>query len=70
MKVLVVVSAPVDSLPEVGLAPDQPPEAAQLVASVDDQVSVDALPEVTVVGLALSVTVGAGVGGVTVTVVD
>ena len=70
MKVLVAVSAPVVSLPEVGLAPDQPPEAIQLVALVDDQVSVEVPPEATVVGLALKETGGAGVAGVTVTVTD
>ena len=33
--------------------PDQAPEAAQLVASVEDQVRVDAAPLVTLAGLAL-----------------
>jgi hypothetical protein len=43
-KVLVAVSAPVERLPEVALAPDHAPEAVQLVASVDDQVSVELAP--------------------------
>ena len=46
-------------LPEVALMPDQAPEAAQLVAPAEDQVSVDAAPLVTLAGLALIVTVGA-----------
>ena len=48
--------------------PLQPPEALQVVALVEDQVNVEAAPLLTVVGLALNVTVGAGV--VTVTVAD
>ena len=48
--------------------PDQAPEATHEVALVDDQVRFEALPLVTVLGLALRLTVGAGV--VTVTVVD
>jgi hypothetical protein len=58
-------------LPEVALAPDQPPEAEQEVALVEDQVSVKDPPLVTVAGFAASDTVGAG-GGVpcTVTVAD
>jgi hypothetical protein len=62
------VSAPVDSLPEVGLVPDQPPEAVQ-VAFVEDQVSVEDAPYATDVGFATSDTVGVG-GGDTVTVAD
>jgi hypothetical protein len=38
--------------------PDQPPEAVQLVASVEDQVSVEDPPLATDVGLAASDTVG------------
>jgi hypothetical protein len=41
MKVLLVVSDPWVSLPEVALLPDQAPEALQAVAFVDDQVRVD-----------------------------
>jgi hypothetical protein len=48
--------------------PDQPPEAVQEVALVEVHVSVELLPDTTLVGLAVSVTVGAGV--VTVTVAD
>jgi hypothetical protein len=69
---LVVVSTPVDSLPEVALAPDQPPEAVQDAAFVEDQVSVEDAPVATNVGLAASDTVTDGGGGVpgTVTVTD
>ena len=62
------VSAPVDCDPLVASVPDQPPEAVQEVALVELQVRVAAPPEATLVGLAVSVTVGAG--AVTVTVVD
>ena len=48
--------------------PLQPPDATQAVALVEDQDNVEALPLVTVLGLALSVTVGAG--EVTETVAD
>ncbi len=65
---VVAVSAAVFCEPLAGSAPLQPPEAAQEVALVDDHVKVEAAPLATVVGLALSVTVGAGV--VSVTVVD
>jgi hypothetical protein len=41
------------------LVPDQPPEAVQAVALLAAQVSVELLPLVTVLGLALSVIVGA-----------
>ena len=63
------MSAPVDSLPEVGLVPDQAPEAAQELASVEDQVSVEDPLYATDVGFATSDTVGTG-GGDTVTVAD
>ncbi len=62
------MSAPVDCEPLRGWLPDQAPEATHEVALVDDQVRFEALPLVTVLGLALRLTVGAGV--VTVTVVD
>jgi len=52
----------------MALEPVQPPEAAQEVAFVDVQLKVEVAPLATVLGLALSVTVGAGV--VTVTVAD
>lgn len=58
MKVLVPLRGPVEADPEVDLAPDQPPLAMQLVALVDDQVRVEAPPELTVVGLVLRLTVG------------
>ena len=54
------VSAPVDWLPEVALAPDQPPEAVQEVALVEDQVSVEDPPLATDAGFAASDTVGTG----------
>jgi hypothetical protein len=53
-------------LPEVALLPDQPPEAAQEVALVEDQVSVDDPPLATDVGFAASDTVGTGGDGTTV----
>lgn len=52
------VSAPVDSVPEVAFVPDQSTEAVQVVALVDVQVSVEAVPDGTVPGLAVIVTVG------------
>jgi hypothetical protein len=61
-KVLLVLSAPVDWLPEVALEPDHPPEAVQDDALVEDHVSVDAPPLTTDVGFAVSDTVGAGGG--------
>ena len=48
--------------------PDQPPEATTLVALVDVQVSVELLPEIIVVGLAVNVRVGGFWCVVTVTV--
>jgi len=69
VNVLVWVSGPVLSLPESGLLPAQAPPALQEVASLDDQLRVEALPELTVVGLAANETVGNG-GGLTATVTD
>jgi hypothetical protein len=66
--VALAVSAAVACEPEVASLPDQPPEATQELALVDDQVKVDVAPLLTVLGLAVRVTVGAGV--VTVTVAD
>ncbi len=57
-----------DCDPLVAWVPDQPPEAVQEVALVELQVSVEVPPEATLVGLAVSVTVGAD--AVTVTVAD
>jgi hypothetical protein len=65
--VLLVVRAPVETLPEVACVPDQAPLAVQLVVFVEDQVSVLVLPVTTVVGFALIETVG---GAMTVTVAD
>jgi hypothetical protein len=58
VKGVVVVNGPVDAVPLVDWPPVHPSEAVQLVALVDVQVSVEALPITTVVGLAVSVTVG------------
>jgi hypothetical protein len=65
--VVVALSAPVDCEPLAAKVPDQPPEAVQAVALVEDQVSVELPPLATLVGLALSETVG---GAVTETVAD
>ena len=65
---VVAVSAAVLELPEALSVPLQPPEAAQEVALVEDQDKVAFAPLATVLGLAVRVTVGAGV--VTVTVAD
>lgn len=56
---VVLESAPVDQLPLVANAPLQPPDAVQVVALVELQVKVDALPVETVDGEAFKVTVGA-----------
>jgi len=60
VKFVAVVSAPVDWLPLVGFAPLQPPDAVQLVASVELHVSVTEPPLTMLVGFVLRVTVGAG----------
>jgi hypothetical protein len=49
-----LVIAPLDCVPVGDFAPDQLPEAEQAVALVLFQESVEAPPDVTVVGLALS----------------
>jgi hypothetical protein len=64
VKVLAALSAAVTTLPPVDCAPLQEPDAVQAVALVEDQVSVVVAPVVTLVGLALSETVGADAGGV------
>jgi len=56
---LLAVSAPVDWLPELALAPDHAPEATQEVAFVEDQLSIEEPPLVTDVGFAASDTAGA-----------
>jgi len=63
VNVLVLVSVPLGWLPEIVLVLVHAPEAAQEVASVEDQVSVEDSPLVTDGGLTASDTVGAG-GGV------
>ena len=50
-------------VPLVGFAPVHPPEAVHEVALVEDQVTVETLPDVMLVGLAEIVTVGGGVVG-------
>jgi hypothetical protein len=67
VKSLDVVSAPVDCEPAVAFAPLHAPLAVQLVALVDDHVSVLAPPLPMLVGLAVSVTVVGGTEPVTVT---
>jgi hypothetical protein len=65
----VALIAPVLALPLIGSLPDHPPEALQLVALVEDQLSVEAEPPLTVPGLALRLTVGLD-GAETLTVTD
>jgi hypothetical protein len=60
------LSAPVVALPLMSFVPLQPPEAVHEVALVLLHVRVDVPPDATLVGLAVSFTVGAG--DVTVTV--
>src|SRR5215469_11704819 len=59
VKVVVTLSGPVLALPLVGSLPDHPPEALQLVALVEDQLRFEALPLLTLLGLALRDRVGA-----------
>ena len=56
-------------MPLTALVPLHAPEAVHEVALVEDQVKVDPLPLVTLVGLALMDTLGGGVAA-TVTVAD
>ncbi len=67
--VVFALSAPVECEPLVGWLPDQPPDAVQEVAFVVDQLKVELLPLTTELGLAARLTVGAGAGEVTETVV-
>jgi hypothetical protein len=60
LNVVLAVNAPVVELPEVALVPVQPPDAIQLVALVDDHVSLEVPPADTDAGAADSFTVGAG----------
>ena len=48
-------------VPLVAFVPLHPPEAVHEVALVDDQVTVETLPDAMLVGLAKSVTVGGGI---------
>jgi hypothetical protein len=54
------VNAGVTKVPDVLRLPDQPLDAVQLVALVEDQVSVDVPPLPTCVGFAEILTVGTG----------
>jgi hypothetical protein len=54
------VKAPLDCEPLVATAPDQPPDALHAVALVEVQDKVELEPLATELGLALKVTVGAG----------
>ena len=63
---MVAVTAPVLALPLVGSFPDQPPEAAQLDAFVEDQANIAEPPLLTLPGVALRLTVGATTAAVTV----
>jgi len=49
-------------VPLVAFAPLHPPEAVHAVALVEDQVTVELLPDVMLAGLAEIVTVGGGIG--------
>ena len=61
VNLVVAVSAGVVCVPAVASEPLHPPEAAQAVALVDDQLSTEVAPLLTVAGFAVSVTAGAGV---------
>ena len=65
VKLVVAASAPVDWLPLVDFVPLQPPDAAQLDALLELQLSVDAEPLATVDGLTDRVTDGGAGGTVT-----
>lgn len=60
---LLAINGPVDWDPDGGFCPDHAPDAVHEVALADDQVNVAAPPLATLVGSALSDTVGAGGGG-------
>lgn len=62
------VNAGVTKVPDVLRLPDQPLDAVQLVALVEDQVSVEVPPEPTCVGFAEMFTVGTGGVALTATV--
>lgn len=54
--VVLALSAPVLQVPVIGLLPDQPPEAVQVLALLADQLSVAAAPLLIAAGLALRLT--------------
>jgi hypothetical protein len=60
VKLVRVVNGPVLCVPLVGSGPVQPCEAVQVVAFVEVQLRIAAVPLATLAGLALRVTVGAG----------
>jgi hypothetical protein len=62
----VALSAPVDCDPLIAWEPLQAPDAVQVVALVEDQVSVEVPPWATLDGLAVSETLGGGAETVTV----
>ena len=62
------LTAPVLALPLVGSVPDQPPEAVQFDAFVEDQLNIADPPLLTLVGVALRLTVGATTAAFTVIV--
>jgi hypothetical protein len=64
--VVVALRAPVLALPLAGSFPDQPPEAVQLEAFAEDQLSIADPPLLTLVGVALRLTVGATTAAFTV----
>jgi hypothetical protein len=66
VNLVAAVRFPVLWVPLIASVPLQPPDAEQEVVFVEDQVSVEAAPLATVVGLADKVTVGAAVFTVTV----
>jgi len=51
------------ALPLIASFPDQPPEAVQLLALLEDQLNVVAAPERTVPGVALTLSTGAAAAG-------
>src|SRR5262249_34454537 len=64
VKVVVLLKAPVLTLPLVPSLPDHPPQALQLVALLEDQLRVELPPAVRVAGLADRLTVGLADGAV------
>ena len=58
----------IDAEPLVVCAPDQPPDAVQLLASVDDQFNVIVPPRLSLDGLAVMLTIGSLTAGSSFTV--